>query len=110
MIEDDDDVSYEDARLLWVHVMRKAVEDFKSGSKSRGAESKKAYEDAKRWIWSDSEEFPSFIFLCEILELNARQIRREMSGYELSQRRQREGCCPDVLEQGRGGEGSEGEN
>jgi hypothetical protein len=81
-----------------MHVLHKAVEDFKNGSAGKTTRARKAYQEAKRWIWSSNEDFPSFLFLCEHLELDSRGIRKELRGYELSQRRQTECGEQSVVE------------
>lgn len=96
----------EDARVIWIHVLYKAVEDFKNGSGGQSSQAKKAYQEAKKWIWSGNEEFPSFLFLCEHLELNSRGIRKELRGYELSQRPKERGGKQGLLEHERGHEGN----
>jgi len=58
-----DEISPDEARLLWMHVLRKAVEDYKYGNKARSKEAQKAYRDARRWLWSDRPDFPSFVAL-----------------------------------------------
>lgn len=78
-----EDLTIEDAKTIWLHVIRKAVEDFKNGAKARTQEGHTAHVDAEHWLWSDEEEFPSFLFLCEVLDLDFRRIRRELSGYQL---------------------------
>lgn len=78
-------ISFDDAKRLWVEVVHKAVDDFRYGVRGTGERSHQAYVDAAKWIWSENEEFPSFLFLCDVLELDARQIRKVLHGYELSQ-------------------------
>jgi hypothetical protein len=80
-----DPLTPDDARILWMHVLRKAVEDFKHGRTARREESRLAYRDAERWIWSDGEEFPSFVSICEILDLSPDRVRRALRGYRLQQ-------------------------
>jgi len=101
-------ISYNDARILWAHVMHKAIEDFKFGKRAKGAESLGAYRDARGWIWSDDEEFPSFLFLCEVLELDAGRIRRKLSEHELSQQCEESSVLKDVVEPGLREPGHEG--
>lgn len=90
----------EDARIVWTHVLTKAVEDFKNGRKAQSEKSLRAYRDAERWIWSDDEEFPSFISICEVLELNPNRVRRALLGDELRQQGPKGRSQPDVVEPG----------
>lgn len=110
---DDEEFEYpplteEDARILWANVLLKAVEDFKNGQKTKTQEGRRVYKNAKSWIWSDNEEFPSFLFLCDHLGIGARQIRRALRGYELQHRGSEKRIGAGIVESKHGSSGSGG--
>ncbi len=69
-----DPVSGDEAKVLWTNVIKRAVADFRAGPKS----SKALYEDAKSWLFSDDEEFPSFVTVCDHLDMDVDFLRKRL--------------------------------
>jgi hypothetical protein len=88
----------DDAKIIWLNVIRKAIDDFKYGVTAKGVDAKRAHIDARVWIWSEEDEFPSFVFLCKIFDLNIKAIRQELHGYELLRLSSPSSIQEDVLE------------
>ena len=63
------ELSDDDARKIWCAVVQKAVEDYRRGPKSRG-DFLKQYQEAREWLLSKDEEFPSFRRLCAELGMD----------------------------------------
>lgn len=72
-------ITIEDAQIIWENVLKKAVEDYKCGGNTK--RTRKNYEDAKRWMWSDSEDFPSFLFVCSYFGIEPQIIRQKLLQY-----------------------------
>lgn len=99
----------EDVKTIWLNVLFKAVEDFTNGTRGSSHKSYEAYQEAREWIWSGDEEFPSFLYLCEYLELDSRRIRRKLSAIQLPERAEEERSEPSLVESECGDEGDEGD-
>jgi len=56
---------------LWAEVLKQAIED-----KNRGDKSQKYW--ARQWFKSDDSGLPSFIAVCEILDLNHELVRARL--------------------------------
>ena len=69
-----DHVSGEDAKVLWLNVIKRAVADFKAGPRAN----KSLYEDAKAWLFVDDEEFPSFVTVCDHLDVDVDFLRKRL--------------------------------
>ena len=77
-----------DVRRLWCSVIQRAVDDCMLGATSTKVETLQLRKEAQEWLFSENEEFPSFMFLCDHLNLNPRLIREAVkNGKELQQRR-----------------------
>ncbi len=67
---------------LWKEVLKKAVDDAKEGPSEREIKDyiycTKA--NAKEWIKGKSEEPGSFIWVCDLLDLQPSAVRREIFG------------------------------
>jgi hypothetical protein len=73
-----EEISVDDARVLWIHVIRKAVEDYRHGIPEEGASGSKIFLEAEEWLFSEETEFPSFLFLCDYFEYDPGYIRRAL--------------------------------
>lgn len=80
--EDDEDepreeyvLTIEDAKTILCKMVERAVLDFQLGPKVRSDELQEAYKDAKQWLFSDSQEFPAFLAVCDHLDLDADAVR-----------------------------------
>lgn len=77
-----------DIRRLWCAVVQRAVDDCLLGATSTKPETAQLRKEAQEWLFSDNEAFPSFLFICDHLNLNPRPIREAVrDGEQLQHRR-----------------------
>lgn len=70
-------------KFLWAAVLRQTAHDYLVGRETTGTTYRDQYkrtlgEQARAWIYSDNEEFPSFVSVCHYLHLGAEFIRRKI--------------------------------
>jgi len=66
-------IEYENCKKLWAGVLQQAIDDLNCIPKK--TEEQLAKEDALRWIESNNVSSFSFIWVCEVLDLNYKIIR-----------------------------------
>lgn len=74
---DDPPFTAQVARNIWAGVIQRAVFDY------RQKQSVQDRADAQEWLFSDDREFPSFLAICDELDLDPDAIRGRLNGHEL---------------------------
>ena len=62
-------------RALVAAVLRMGIWDFVNKKRKMNKQEVLDYEDAKRWIYSESEAPYSFLWCCDVMEYNPEKIR-----------------------------------
>lgn len=63
---------------LWAAVLRRAVLDWTLYKDSESLRERKTYWNAHNWLFSDVEEFPSFVVLCHHLGADPDFVRERL--------------------------------
>ena len=59
-------------------MVERAILDIRLGPNVRSEELREAYRDAKQWIFSDDQEFPSFLAICGYIDLDPDAVREKV--------------------------------
>lgn len=110
LMRDTDEFDPIDVRRLWCAVIQRAIDDYLLGFRSQKIGARELHVEAQEWLFSDEIDFPSFRYLCEMMNVNFRQIRRGIeNGQQLQSRRKTPSCEHDEFASGslhKVGEGS----
>ena len=67
-------------KILWVAVLNQAVIDFVCPGYVYGLDAASIQRSAGEWFLSPSHSLGSFLFICEILSINAEWFRKQLYG------------------------------
>jgi hypothetical protein len=67
-------------KLLWRAVLNQAVIDFASPGYIYGVDAASMQKSAAEWFLSPSRSLGSFLFICDILDINPEWFRKQLFG------------------------------
>ncbi len=67
-------------KILWRAVLNQAVVDFASPAYVYGLDTASMQRSASEWFLSHSHRLGSFLFVCEILDMNPEWFRKQLFG------------------------------
>jgi hypothetical protein len=64
-------------RRLWAAVLRQAIQDYACAKQGMASQFEEIlHRDPVKWFESDSDEPQSFIWMCEVLNIDCRKVRQ----------------------------------
>ena len=66
-------------KALWLAVLDQALNDLTFTGYASPSEEPHAHRSAYAWLWSESREPGSFLFVCDILEIDSAWFRKQLS-------------------------------